>query len=189
MKNRLRKSLLEKRLKEFPERDIEQGQIEELLFPLPEMITAQTVFCYVDYRGEVKTRNIIKQLLKEGKTVCVPYLKSSKPPMKAKKINSLDELTEGVYGIETAPTEAQEVSPEEIDVVIVPGAAFDTQGNRLGYGGGFYDEFLSRLNRNKTKCIAPLFSFQLVKKVPTDDRDEPVDILVTPSRVHRDFNV
>lgn len=187
MKNQLRKTILTERVSRLTDSEKEQEQIEKSVFSLPEITIAQTVFCYVDYRGEVKTRNIINQLLKMGKTVCIPYLESRNPPMKALQISSLDELIEGVYGIETVPTAGREIKPDEIDAVIVPGVAFDTKGNRLGYGGGFYDEFLSRINRNKAKCIAPLFAFQLVNEIPGDEWDEPMDILVTPSRVLRDF--
>lgn len=184
MKNEIRKKILEQRSQLYSQRQEHQNAIEQALFALPELATAKTIFCYVDYRGEVETRLIISSLLKAKKTVCVPYLETKKPPMLAKHLLSAGELTPGIYGIETASSAASEINIDHIDVAIVPGVAFDKQGNRLGYGGGFYDEFLARTRRDCVK-IAPAFPFQIVPHISPDDWDTPVDIIVTPAGVIR----
>ena len=184
MKKELRKKILNQRSQPFLERETQTQKIEQKRFNLPELVKAKTVFCYAAYRGEVETRPLIVALLKAGKTVCVPYLTSKKPPMAAKQLLNVRELTPGVFGIDTSPDSAPFISMEQIDAAVIPGAAFDKKGNRLGYGGGFYDEFLARTRPDCVK-IAPAFPFQIVPDLKPDEWDIPVDFIVTPDEVVR----
>ena len=94
-----------------------------------------------------------------------------------------DSLVEGEYGILTPDLEKGEViPPEELDLIIVPGIAFDTRGERLGKGGGFYDAYLARAT--KAKRIALAFSCQLVAKIPMEDHDVRVHKIITEQGIY-----
>lgn len=92
-------------------------------------------------------------------------------------------LVTGAFGLMQPRDGAQRAALKEIDVVVVPGVAFDEQGNRLGFGGGYYDTLLGAPGAPPTIGIA--YDEQLVDRVPHEDRDRPVDMLVTPTRTIR----
>lgn len=184
MKKELRKKILNLRSQTFLDRDSQTRIIEQNLLKLPELVKAKTVFCYAAYGGEVETRPLIAAMIEAGKTVCVPYLAAKKRPMAAKQLLNVRELTPGVFGIDTSPDSAPFISMEQIDAAVIPGAAFDKKGNRLGYGGGFYDEFLAGTRPDCVK-IAPAFPFQIVPDLKPDEWDIPVDFIVTPDEVVR----
>ena len=97
--------------------------------------------------------------------------------MKPSQLLSFDELEPGYYGILTPKKEfIRYIDPKEIDLIIVPGAAFDRQGYRVGFGGGYYDRFLTDLNCMK---ISIAFGLQIVDKVPREGHDLPVDMIIT----------
>ena len=99
--------------------------------------------------------------------------------MRAAEVGSLAELEPGFKGI-LEPRTRMPVDPSTADVVIVPGVAFDARGNRLGYGGGFYDSFLSECG--DVPRIGVCFEVQVVDEVPVAEHDLPVDVIVTESR-------
>lgn len=184
MKKELRKKILNRRSQPFLERETQTRNIEQKLLNLPQLLKAKTVFCYAAYRDEVETRLLITAMLKAGKTVCVPYLASKKPPMFAKQLLHIGDLTPGIFGIDTAPDSAPVIAHDRIDAALIPGAAFDKKGNRLGYGSGFYDEFLARTRPDCIK-IAPAFPFQIVPDLKPDEWDIPMDVIVTPDEIVR----
>lgn len=92
-------------------------------------------------------------------------------------------LVTGAFGLMQPRDEAPRAVLDEIDVIVVPGVAFDEQGNRLGFGGGYYDTLLSAPGAPPTVGIA--YDEQLVQRVPHEERDRPVDVLVTPTRTIR----
>lgn len=139
---------------------------------------ASVIFVFVSFKSEVGTHEIIKQALKDSKTICVPKINTKEREMEIFKINSLEELKEGYYGILEPGEYCPSVNSNDIDLVIMPGAAFDRQGGRIGYGGGFYDRFLSRMNKKVDK-IALAYDFQILDRVPMDEFDVRVDGIVT----------
>jgi 5-formyltetrahydrofolate cyclo-ligase len=140
---------------------------------------ARCIFIYVSYKNEVDTHNIIKKALKEGKSVCVPKIISLKEGMKAVKITSFDELKESKYGmLEPDLLIDNVIEPEKIDLAYLPGVAFDLNGGRIGYGGGFYDRFLYHIGKNVPK-IALAYSFQIFDHVPMSEYDVYVDSVIT----------
>ena len=145
----------------------------------PMYLNAKVLFVYVSYENEVNTHEIINHSLLSGKIVCVPKVISNDMGMAAIEIKNFNELTPGAYGIlEPSSHKGIVIAPEKIDMTILPGLAFDKLGGRLGYGGGFYDRYLSA-TRNDSNKIALGYNFQLVDKVPTEDFDIPIDDVIT----------
>ena len=123
---------------------------------------SRVVFIYVNMDSEVNTVEIIKELLASDKKVIPVSLKERQ--MKALKIESLLQLNEsGAFGILEPSIECEDIS-EEVDLIIIPGLAFDLKGNRLGYGGGFYDRFLSKYPNSKR--VALCYDFQVFDEIP-----------------------
>ena len=106
---------------------------------------ADCIFCYVSTAEEIDTRTVLENALASGRTVCVP-LCGKGGSMTARKITALSELQAGHYGILEPSNTAPEIAPENIDLILAPALSCDRKGYRLGYGGGYYDRFLSRTN-------------------------------------------
>ena len=110
--------------------------------------TAKTIMCFVNFGSELDTMIIIERALKDGKKVAVPIAIHETKELKPSVITSLDELEPGYFNILTPKEEfIRPIDPSDIDLVLVPGAAFDHHGYRIGYGGGFYDRFLPKLRK------------------------------------------
>lgn len=137
------------------------------------------VFCYVSTPQEIDTHKILRHALAAGKTVCVP-LCGAQGEMSARRIRSLDELHTGAYGILEPDAAAEEIVPAQIDLVIAPALACDRQGFRLGYGGGFYDRFLSRTD---AACMALCAESRLVECLPREPFDRRCQFIITERRV------
>lgn len=143
---------------------------------------AGTIHCYVGaVDGEVATRDLVAGALAAGKRVACPRVVWNPPRLEAYVIEGLDELAATPRGLwEPAPAvianRARAVAAEAIDLVIVPGLAFDAEGHRLGFGAGLYDRFLAG-RRLPTAALA--FSLQVVEAVPHTHHDVPMDWIVT----------
>jgi 5-formyltetrahydrofolate cyclo-ligase len=151
---------------------------------LPEIAHANTVMVFASFRSEIDTDPLIAWAIHAGKSVCLPRIVGPRL-MQAHRIRDpWDELVPGTWDI-PEPTETCEVvEPHDIDVVVVPGAAFDPSGNRCGYGGGFYDTFL-RKTREGVPRVALAFEAQMVEDLPCEEHDLPVTAIVTEERVIR----
>ena len=153
------------------------------LVQLEEFCRAGTVHLYIDaLSGEVPTHDLATQALAEGKRVAVPRIVAFEPPeMVGLEIGSLDELTRSPAGLwEPDPSRADRVLEAELDLVVVPGVAFDRSGHRLGLGGGFYDRWLVSV---PAPTVGLAFSLQVVERVPHTERDQRVDRIVTENDV------
>lgn len=139
---------------------------------------SSVIFAFVSFRDEVDTHKFIKQALKDGKTICVPKVPSKKQGMETHIIKGFEDLKEGYFGILEPIDECTKASPDDIDFILMPGVAFDMEGGRVGYGAGFYDKFLAKLNKDVPK-IAIAYDFQLYEKVPTDEFDIKIDGIIT----------
>lgn len=178
-KKDIRRFVLEKRDKLEPDIKVElDKKIFSELINSEAYKNASVIFVFVSFKSEVDTHEIIKQALKDSKTICVPRINAKEREMEIFKINSLEELKEGYYGILEPGEDCPAVNGNNIDIVLMPGAAFDRQGGRIGYGGGFYDRFLSRMNKKVDK-IALAYDFQILDRVPMDEFDVRVDGIVT----------
>ena len=138
----------------------------------------------MNFRSEVETLSLIQQCLSEGKKVSVPLTVPENSRLIPYNISDpATELRPGYCGIpEPDPMRLQTVSPGEIDVVIVPGSVFDEKGGRLGYGGGYYDRFLSN-DAPQALRVGLAFELQVVPEVPTLLHDQQLHYLVTEKRV------
>jgi len=141
---------------------------------------AETIFIFVSFGSEVDTHGIISHLLSLGKCVCVPRI-VKKHHMSAVRIESLQDLEANRMGI-LEPVNGTEVEPEDIDLVIVPGVAFDRRGYRIGYGGGYYDTFMSKIPG--VDKIALAYDMQLIDRVENEVWDIRVDSLITGSHTY-----
>ena len=101
--------------------------------------------------------------------------------MEAVKIVDLTNLKEDKYGILEPTKDIEAMNKNELDLVIMPGLAFDTNGGRLGYGGGYYDKYLQKIAGNLSK-VALAYDFQIVQEVPKEEHDIKVDYIITEKR-------
>ena len=150
--------------------------IFDKLLNMLEFRNALTILFYASFDGEVYTFEMMKQAQKLGKEIGLPrFTKEEKQIIPVRVANPDKDLEPGPYGImQPKASRAQTLSLEEIDMVIVPGVAFDKENNRLGRGGGYYDRFLKIIPRD-IPSIGLAFDFQLVDRIPRQDaQDVPV---------------
>ena len=148
---------------------------------------ASRVMLYMPMRSEVDVISVALEAFRLGKSVCVPRVDGSRKNMNAVETTSFDDesMDSDSLGVR-APKVGQEIPHEEIDLVIVPGVAFDMHGFRLGRGGGYYDRYLARFSRN-TATIGVCFDVQFVEEIPTEPTDIAVHAVVSDRRaVQRD---
>jgi 5-formyltetrahydrofolate cyclo-ligase len=180
-KAQIRKLMLEK-LKEQKKLDQEKksGIIKDKLFGLEEFRKAKTVMFYVSLDYEVDTRKMIKETLRMGKVVVVPAtVKKDRTIIPSRILNFDGELSPSNFGIlEPRQQCLRPVPKEDLDLIIVPGLAFDESGTRIGHGGGYYDRFLKKLSPH-TKTIGLAFSFQVFDRLPTGCHDVPVSRVIS----------
>ena len=139
---------------------------------------------YMSYRNEVPTPDIAENVLSWGKTLLLPYTDKDFiiNPYIIKKMDQLQISSLGIY--EPDRETAELADPGTIDMIIVPGVAFDLKGNRLGFGKGCYDRFLPSL-RPDCVIVGLSYEFQIASDVPYADFDIPMNIIITESRIIR----
>ncbi len=147
------------------------------IYSLTEFKENDNILTYVNYNQEVVTKDFINKCIQNNKNVYVPKVYGKE--MKFHKINSLDDLKPGAYGILEPVNECSDV---EDGFMVMPGVAFDKQLNRAGYGGGYYDRYLE--NHTNIYKAAVCFDFQIVDNIDTQDFDLKPDVLVTESEVY-----
>lgn len=162
---------LRKRFSE-EEKEILDKKIFENLLDLKDFQNANTVFCYVSMPDEVDTKRIIKYCLDNNKEVYLPK-ESGDHLMNAVKINSLDDI---VFDKNKIGTSKLDSSIENPDIAIVPGLCFDRNLYRLGYGGGYYDNYIKN---HKSKYVGLFYSETECEGVPKDEFDQKVDLILT----------
>ncbi len=186
MKNVIRRDILRKRNQIPPEiRCIKSMLIKQNFFSLPEFHDAEVILFYASFRSEVDTSIIIKESLQIKKQVVVPKVDTIRHKLLLYRINKFEELEPGFMGIPEPifPREGT-VDIKMINLIVVPGVAFDYSGNRLGYGEGYYDILLSEVNK-KIPIVALAFEEQLVESIPSETHDIKVDIIVTDKKILR----
>jgi 5-formyltetrahydrofolate cyclo-ligase len=153
---------------------------------LPEYNAAKTVMFYIDVRSEVRTRQALPMALERGKKIVVPYCVDGL--LELFHLESMDELDIGMYRILEPKAELRnvvekKVDVEELDLILVPGVAFDRRGGRTGHGKGYYDKLLEH-RRPHTPLVALAFECQMFPEIPMDDHDIFMDKVVTEEAVY-----
>lgn len=171
-KARLRKKLIQKRLDLDSETyALKSNLIISKLKRHPQFIQAKSIGIYVSFRHEVETVNLINEIIND-KIICVP--KTNGKLMVFHQILSINELKESKLGI-LEPDNDRLVNKTDLDLLIIPIVGYDQNGNRLGYGGGYYDRYLSDYQGN---VIGLAFSFQEVTHLPVEAFDIPLEMII-----------
>ena len=183
MKTKIRENLLNMR-KALPHSEVlkKSAQIKNRLFASSWYQEAGTILFYVSYDNEVNTHEMIQESLVKGKNVMVPKTDSKKKTLVISRLLCWDDLCPGTYTIlESKDDCVREVPITSIDLCIIPGVAFDHNGNRIGHGGGYYDRLL------QAEChahrIGLAFEFQVMKRIPIETHDIRVEKIITEERV------
>lgn len=173
-KKELRRQIRELKRAMTPEQ-IEQAsrRLGELFLDTPQYKNAKTIYGYLPYNQEVRTVPMLEQALKDGKKVAVPKCYGDEM-----KFIYLEDLTQVELGYCNIPEPIADgpVAEDETALVLMPGMAFTKNGDRMGYGGGFYDKFLAKEPDHPT--VALCYSFQMVESLPTAEYDIPVDCVL-----------
>ena len=173
------KKALRQRIKE-QKRSMTQEQISlasqklgQLFVNTPQYREAKTIYGYLPYNQEVRTVPMVERALSEGKRVAVPKVYGDE--MRFIYIEDLSGIAPGSFGI-PEPVLDGPVADDPNALVLMPGLAFDRQGNRMGYGGGFYDKFLNQEPNHPT--VALCYEFQMQESLPVEEFDVPVDLVL-----------
>jgi 5-formyltetrahydrofolate cyclo-ligase len=159
--------------------------ITQRLLDMGEFKASKAVFCFLSTAHEVKTEEIILKAFRLGKDVLVPLLNPQEGNMQVVRVSRDAQFVIGKYGVREPSLEAGEVvSSSCIDFVVTPGLAFDTFGNRIGYGGGHYDKLFKNIS-NDVMRVAVGYDFQIIESVPHSDFDESVHFIVTETKTLR----
>ncbi len=160
-------------------------RICEAFIAQPEFAAAKTVMVYIDVRTEVRTRQHLPKLLEGDKRIVVPYCIDGE--LELFLLESMEELETGMYKIlepkaELREVPAKRVDVSELDLIMVPGVAFDARGARMGHGFGYYDKLLEHA-RPDAPLVALAFECQLFPEIPTDSHDVFMDKIITEERI------
>ncbi|NLY51688.1 MAG: 5-formyltetrahydrofolate cyclo-ligase [Firmicutes bacterium] len=155
--------------------------IRDRFFALPKVAAARRLMLFLAFGSEVDTWLFLEQALVLGKEVAAPVTLPRTKELVFYPIRSRDEARPGHWGIYEPRREGEPISPGSVDVVVVPGVAFDRRGNRIGYGGGYYDRFLAGKAAGAWK-VGICFDLQLLEELPRSEHDMPVDAVVTETK-------
>jgi 5-formyltetrahydrofolate cyclo-ligase len=151
------------------------GHIRKKLFRTSVFRKAKIVMFYIAFGGEVETKEMIKAAQRLGKKVAVPVCMAN-GLMKPCLLPENAHLHRGLYGV-YEPEEHMFIENRDLDLVLVPGIAFDKTGNRLGRGKGYYDRFLQRLPRH-APSLGLAFDFQILPAIPATQDDVQVNSVI-----------
>lgn len=163
------------------EREKISHEIVQKLLAHPVYKNSSTVMAYASMPEEIQLHELLDDAHASGKKMAIPFI-VGRGTMRPVLLPDPDALEVGDFGILTVRHDLRKfVDVQEIECLIVPGAAFDVHGQRLGLGGGYYDRFLK--TAVNAKKIALAFDFQIVDDLPVTPQDSPVDLVITQSRI------
>lgn len=183
-KGELRKHFLNK-MKNLTkkERQFLDEETEKNLIKLDVFKESKDIMTFVSLKYEINTIDLIDFMLQEDKNVYIPLTIREEKKLIPSLITSLSELVIGNYGIlEPYSENIKPINPNKLEIILVPGLIFSQNGHRIGYGGGYYDRFLSNIN-SKTITIGYCYDFQLIDSIPKEKFDIPVDMIITNKRI------
>lgn len=158
-------------------------KITQTVFNTDALKNASVVLVYMSAFREPDTIELTDKLLSAGKCVCVPVSDTDSCTFIPSRITSLNGLRKGAYGIPEPPVIVP-VGISDIDTALIPGIVFDRNGNRIGFGKGYYDRFLSEFHGKK---IGISYDFQVLETVPAGTHDIKMDLIITEKRIYNDF--
>jgi 5-formyltetrahydrofolate cyclo-ligase len=172
--------------KDQPDKDGVSRRITDRVIELPEYQAAGCVMWYVDVRDEVRTRDALPDALASGKRIVIPYCVDGE--LELFHLESMDELEVGMYKIleprsDLRQLESKRVDVKELDLILVPGVAFDARGGRTGHGKGYYDKLLENA-KSETPLVSLAFECQMFDEIPMQDHDIFMDKVVTEQRAY-----
>jgi 5-formyltetrahydrofolate cyclo-ligase len=173
---------MKERLAAFTEAEFQNAnqQVRERFFRLKPVHNATVVLIYYAVNHEVATVGLIAELLARGKRVSLPVCTAGST-LAVKEIHSLTEVyPTGPFGLFEPLPSAPEVHPTTIDLAVLPGVAFDRNGNRLGHGMGYYDRFLNYPGLRAVK-LGLAYDFQVVDRLPATVLDVKMNVILTPT--------
>ena len=175
-KDYIKQNLLRSRfsLSEFQVRD-KSDRIASFVIDFPYYKRAEKIALYYPIQNEVKTEGIFTNAWENGKKACLPRIDGS--ILRFHEIDDHRSLTSGKFGIFEPTLESPEISTEDIDLVIIPGVAFDYSGGRIGYGMGYYDRTLKGVSRERIVALG--YSFQVLERIPSTDADTSLGFVIT----------
>jgi len=166
----------------FSEVSEKSRRIKDRLFSTDEFKDAETVLFYISYDNEVYTHEMIQGSLRMKKHIAVPKTDLRTRTIICSSLLKWDDLLSGTYTIlEPRQDCVNKISPESFDLVIIPGIAFDCQGNRIGHGKGYFDRLLQKKIHAHRFGLA--FELQIVESIPTERHDRTVEKIVTEDRI------
>jgi 5-formyltetrahydrofolate cyclo-ligase len=180
------RELAHQRRRAQPDKDPVSQQILARVQSLPEYIAANTVMYYIDVRDEVRTRHGLADALASGKRIVIPYCVDGE--LELFHLEAMDELEVGMYRIlepraELRSVPHKKIPVEQLDLILVPGVAFDRMGGRTGHGKGYYDKLLEHASE-RTPLIGLAFECQLFPEIPTQAHDIFMDKVVSEAAVY-----
>ena len=149
---------------------------------LPEYAMAECVLTYMGFGSEIETEPFFERIISDGKIAVLPRVDRASQSLVLHSARSIAELVTSKWGIREPALDAPVLPVNEIDFVLIPGVAFDRDGNRLGYGRGYYDKLLSTANPVLARVSAG-FSCQVVDRVPVGSRDQKMDCIITENEI------
>ena len=173
-KKELRQKIREKkRTMTIEEIEAKSARLGELFLASDAYKNAKSIYGYLPYNQEVRTVAMLEQAMKDGKRIAVP--KCYGDEMRFIFMDDLSKVEKGYSNI-PEPIADDPIADDETALVLMPGMAFDPQGHRIGYGGGFYDKFLAKEPNHPT--LALCYDFQMVEYLETEEFDIPVDTVI-----------
>lgn len=186
LKNQIRTQAHENRRNQADKDGLSETIVGKFM-QLPEFQRAETVMFYVDVRAEVRTRHALPAALESGKTIIVPWC-NDEGELELFRLESMDELEIGMYKIlepkqELRALPEKNVLPQDLDLIMVPGVAFDQRGGRTGHGKGYYDKLLEHAHPD-CPLAALAFECQMFPEIPMQDHDIFMDLVITESAIY-----
>ncbi|MCA9130877.1 MAG: 5-formyltetrahydrofolate cyclo-ligase [Planctomycetales bacterium] len=173
--------------KNQPDKDRVSSEIVQRFMRLPEYAFAETVMFYVDVRDEVRTRQALPEALAGRKRIVIPYCVDGE--LELFHLEAMEELEVGMYKIlepkvDLRQVPAKRLDAKDLDLIMVPGVAFDANGGRTGHGKGYYDKLLEHA-RIDAPLIALAFDCQIFPEIPCETHDVYMDKVVTESAIYQ----
>lgn len=181
-KETIRREVLSRRNGLDPETvNLKSESIKDLFLTTHEFAASRFALFYAAMKGEVQTVKAVAEAVARGKRVALPKVEHNE--LRVFEVKSYHDTREGAFGIlEPVEGKSVEIDPVCLDLIVVPGVAFDEKGGRIGFGKGFYDRFLRSLSR-KSPFVGLAFEFQIVEKAVVTEDDIPMDFVITEKRI------